>query len=105
MGPRQSTEPCGEGDRGDGARTMSVKVAIDVDPEADMRAGICSFCRKRVTKDDGFLNFYTEHNGSLFHPSHSGTPVALFSHATCGPDHSWLAFDQIADGGLSHHVA
>jgi hypothetical protein len=51
---------------------------------ADMLRGVCSFCCKPVSLADGYVEFFAWEDGELVYPG--GAPLAVFSHAKCGPD-------------------
>lgn len=82
---------------------MKVEIPIEVDAEKDMAEGLCSFCRRKITRATGFIEFYSLYAGRLCHPSASFQSVAFFTHAQCGPDTGYaLAFDRLHAGMLKH---
>jgi len=79
---------------------MTVRILIDVDFLAHMARGLCSFCRKRVTEKNGFLELYSARDGKLFYPNEGPEyeAVAFFTHAPCGPDCGYtIKFSSVAD--------
>jgi hypothetical protein len=61
-----------------------VKVLLPT-PKRDMRRGVCSFCRRKVSRRNGFICFASIVDGQIRHPGW-GSPVAYFSHAKCSSD-------------------
>ena len=72
--------------------------------ESDIAAGICSFCDKPVSLEDGCLELATLRDGSLFYPRHDidgGEPVAYLTHCECSPINGyWLALERLSAAGI-----
>jgi hypothetical protein len=63
---------------------VRVRVDIELDFTRDVKRRRCSFCHRPVTIDDGFLELYSA-DERLCCPN-GFAPVAVLSHAECGPD-------------------
>lgn len=81
-----------------------MKVTLHVDPVADMRAGICTFCRRTVTDLDGCVQLFARRlsDDALLGPAELApladglVPVACFAHLKCGPETAfWIAWDRL----------
>lgn len=66
--------------------TVIVSVALEIDTARDLRRGRCSFCRRKVTLADGFLELYSSGPGGRLYYPNGASPVVVVSHAECGPD-------------------
>lgn len=60
-------------------------VVMMCDPARDLARGVCTFCKRKVGPR-GFLELYSHDGEGRLDPPGFGSPVALLSHATCGPD-------------------
>jgi hypothetical protein len=62
-----------------------VSVRVELDFEHDVERGLCSFCQRKVSLSNGFLELYSANSGRLWYPS-GWRQICVLSHVDCGPD-------------------